>query len=133
MSRPRPIVAAATACDQVIVGKDDVASIIRMVDVYYIRSDAPAEGARIKLRLFLGMRSGDVVGEHDVGLQFRAASGKPQSVQVTRVSFPGGAAGANIVVDADIAAEEGQHWFDVLWYGDVLTSIPVRIERRAEP
>src|SRR5262245_17231073 len=132
MRNTKPLIAAATACDQVILGKDNVPSIIRMVDIYNlepIRNLKEGEVGSIKLTLFVSLRAGDLRGDQQVDVVLRPPTGP--SMQLPQLTFALGNepnAGANVIVQFDMPVHAfGMHWFDLLWKGELLTSIPLKL------
>ena len=142
MPNTKPLVAAACACDKVLVERDNTATLIRIVDTYTFPTPTtaipPSSRPAVSFTLFISLKSGDLTGQHEVGLLLRQPNGKSPPAQRWPVVLNGGEHGVNLTVDFTLAGEPGAmpemglYWFDVLWGTDVLTSIPVRL-KLAEP
>jgi hypothetical protein len=134
---PRPFVQLACVCEKVLIEPDSVPSLIRVVDTYTIDDPAGLPGglkAAMPLTIFVSLKSGDVVGEFDVGLRFVQPNGKAHPVRTWPMEFKGNEGGVNLKVDFSLGEPaEGLCWFDVLWGDDVLTRIPLRMKFRRTP
>lgn len=135
MPNTRPFVSAALICEKVLTEEAGVLSAIRIVDVFNIEpkpANWPKEFQRaLELVVLVCLKSGDLVGDYKVDLVLRSPDGKTieSSAQTIPVSFRGGEHGANLVVNTKLVTEDlGLYWFDVRWNGDVLTSIPLRLQ-----
>lgn len=127
-----PFVQAACVCEKVLVEADGGVSLVRIVDTLAldIRKELPPNaGILPPLTVFVALKSGDVVGEFEVGLRLAAPTGgKVYAPMKWPVVFNGGEHGVNLSVGFAIAEPMyGLYWFDVLWNGDVLTKIPFRL------
>src|SRR4051812_1385162 len=130
MSNPRPFIQAACVCEKVLVEPDSVASVIRMVDTYFLEVPTEPLPPNIKplleLTVFVSLKSGDVTGEHEVGLRLNAPDKQSQPVRKWPAEFRGGEAGVSLKVTFSLADPKfGLYWFDVLWNDEVLTRIPL--------
>jgi hypothetical protein len=83
MANPKPFVQAACICEKVLVEPDKVASLIRVVDTYFLElANPPNVEARLDLTIFVSLKSGDVTGYgrvvavQDIGI--RAADGRDE-------------------------------------------------------
>ena len=86
MANPKPFVQAACICEKVLVEPDKVASLIRVVDTYFLERPKeplpPNVEARLDLTIFVSLKSGDVTGYgrvvavQDIGI--RAADGRDE-------------------------------------------------------
>lgn len=142
MSNPRPFVAAAIACEQVLVSEDKVPSLIRLVDILSLD---PIPGlpkgaiAAVRLTLFVALRSLEITGDHNVHLVLHTPSGKPRNLPPAVAHFRSPDAkeesvGANLILKLDLPVEEfGRYWFDIQWEGETLTRIPVKLVLKGEP
>jgi hypothetical protein len=142
VSAHKPYVQAACVCEKVLIEPDNVPSLIRIVDTVTIDVKAigpgtPPPGLLEKLDLpviltaFVSLKSGDVVGEYDVGLRLNAPDGTPPPVRKWPVVLNGGEHGANVRIEFRLpSAKPGLYWFDVLWGDEVLTRIPLRVKPR---
>lgn len=125
--RPKPYVAVATLCEKVLQEKDNVVSLVRIVDTVKF-AVVPGQGA-IRLTLMVMLRSGEAIGRYEVRFVMRKPSGEQQELAVApTIELTGNEHGANIQADLLLRATEiGLHWFDVLVDGEKLTSVPLRL------
>lgn len=140
MANTKPYVAVACVCEKVLLESDGVASLIRVVDTYHLQMPETAPElptnvkAVVELTAFVSVKSGDVIGQHEIGLVLRMPDGKSTPRQKWPVVLNGGEHGANLKMDFRLPQppQLGLYWFDVLWADDILTSIPFRL-KLAEP
>ena len=139
MVNTKPFVAAACLAEVVIIEPDNVASIIRIADTFFIDvpPDLPADlKPAIVLNAFISLKSGDVKGSFDVELMLRPPSGEDHSFGSRPVLLEGGIHGANIRIRLDLRGIQldKPYWLDALWgkEREVLTSIPFQFKRRTE-
>jgi hypothetical protein len=111
----------------VLVEPDNVATLVRVVDTYTLPDVLPP-GIQFPLTIFVSLKSGEVVGDFEVGLRLNSPEGKDQPVGRWPVEFRGGEHGANLRIDFGLAnPQSGLYWFDVLWGDEILTRIPLRV------
>ena len=137
MSNVKPFVTLACICEKALQEKDDVLSIIRMVDVFYLRQiDGMPSGVAtgIEFTVAVSLKSGQIKGTFKVGIVVRLPSGQVNELMEPQpVLLKGDEHGTNVVVRVILEAKEyGLYWFDVLWEGEVLTSIPLRLKVKAD-
>jgi hypothetical protein len=135
VTNPKPFVQAACICEKVLIEPDNVASLIRIVDTLTLPDRLPPDTLIAPiLILFVSLKSGDVVGEHEVGLQLNSPDGKASPRRKWPVVFSGGEHGANLKFEFGLQPPQvGLYWFDVLWDEDVLTRVPFRLKSTGEP
>jgi len=147
MAKPntKPFITVAAVCEKVLREPDGVFSAIRIVDILTLKEELispPAnlpEGAQtvaaiqiLNLTLLVALKSGDVTGEHLIRVVMRDPNDK--TIPLPPGELPvvlKGNDGANYVLTFGLPlnARSGQYWFDVLWDGDVLTSVPLKLQR----
>ena len=135
MANSKPFVAAACVCEKVLQEKDDVASLMRIVDTFTLQAVnlPPGFEPMVSLTVFVSVKSGDVTGQHEIGLVLRSPDGKRHDVRKWPVVLNGGEHGAHLVLNFNLTKPKmGLYWFDVVWGEDNLTSIPFRL-KQAEP
>lgn len=130
--------AIATLCENVLLEKTGVASIVRAIDTYHLNEfpDAAPKGFQpvLQVKGFLSLKSGPVTGEHEIGLVFENPLGERTPVSTSRVVFEGNEHGVNAEIGLPILVKNfGLCWFDVLFDGDVITRIPLRLNPPAVP
>ena len=140
MSNPKPLVAVACFCENVLEEQDGVVSAIRIVDTYIIPPlpegiEIPPDAVRgvILLKGLVSFKSGDFVGPGIIHLMMHRTTG-----EVARLSPPegfpvelkGGEHGANLKLQIPLGVKNfGLFWFDVLWGDELLTRIPLRLRQ----
>lgn len=133
MANPKPLVQVATLCESVITEPDKVSSIIRIIDTIYLQVPpgvtlGPGEVGAVPLKAFISLKSGGVTGEYDLDLVLRTPSGKKGEPQKWHVSFLGNESGATARIDFMLPVKEfGLYWYDVIWEGETLTSVPIKL------
>ena len=134
MPMPKPFVQVACACEKVLREHDNVPSLIRVIDTYTLdQPKVPPPGFKptLALVLFVALKSGDVVGEYEIGLRLTKPDGAMNPVGKRSARFGGGESGVNIQVGFELESPtSGLYWFDVLWGDEVLTRIPLRLKLR---
>lgn len=140
MAKPKPLIQVATICENVLTEPDKVSSVIRIVDTMYVSLPdglqlAKGEVGAIQLKVFVSIKSGDVTGEFDLLVVLRGPSGKKAELPSKwHVSLLGGESGATLRIDFVLPVKEfGLYWFDVMWEGEVLTSIPLKLVEGQKP
>lgn len=133
MANKLPFVQAACICEKVIQDKDDIFSLIRIVDTYYLQpiKDVP-EGAvgAIELSVFVSVKSGDLNGSYEMSLALRNPIGEVKKLteKPLPVVLTGGEHGFNLNVHFMLEVKRfGLFWFDVIWGDELLTSIPLKL------
>ena len=129
----KPLVQIACICERVLIEPDNVASLIRVVDTYNLTTLPeplpPGVVLQTDLTAFISLKSGDVVGDFEVGLRLRSPDGKDSPIRMWKTEFLGGEQGVNMKIAFTLKDPKfGLYWFDVLWGDDVLTRIPFRLK-----
>jgi hypothetical protein len=126
-----PWISIATLCEKSLVEKDDVISVIRMVDRFTVPRPPEWDGKTpigLPLCGMLGLRSGGIKGSRTVRIYGTSPNGKRKKIQEVPIEFLGGDSGVNIRLSIMFGFKaEGTHWFDVYidkWHA---TRIPITI------
>lgn len=132
MENTVPFVAAAFFCERVLHEKDNVLSVVRIVDTYYVDADAktpPNVVPVVPLTALVMVKSGSVRGESQITARIRFPSGHfVDSPAKWPILLNGGEHGANLVLAIPISTRElGVYWLDIFWNDTPLTSAPVRL------
>jgi hypothetical protein len=129
-----PHLQAAVLCERILQEKDDVLTIIRVVDRFVRPTpgpDVPPQAQLIQVMLVVSIKPGGIgTGKYKVQLRMYKPNAQTHSGQIENdVFFPGGQdQGVNIVNPMlFVADEEGLYWIDVLFEGRVLTRVPFRV------
>lgn len=131
MPAPKPLVQVACICEKVLTETDNVPSLIRIVDTYNLRipDGGRIEDVGVELTAYIALKSGDVTGEHSVGLRLVPPGDERPHIRTWPVVFRGGEHGTNMKIQFVIPRPgEGLYWFDVLWGDEMLTRIPFRLK-----
>lgn len=135
MAKQKPWIAAACICEKVLVEKDNVNSLVRIIDTVIVEKNANAPaGAKLPpltVTVYVSLKAGTLNGQYELSLGLRRDGGGEPLPKAPSwpVAMEGGVTGTNISVEYTIAAPEFDlYWFDVLWDGEVLTSIPLLIK-----
>lgn len=127
----KPLVQVACVCEKVLTEPDNVSSLIRIVDTYHLTvpEGKKFEDGVVELTAYIALKSGDVTGEHTVGLRLVPPDGGETQTHRWPVVFDGGEHGATLKIAFVLPhPRSGLYWFDVLWGEEVLTKIPVRLK-----
>lgn len=130
--REGPFLGIAVFCEMVLNEKDNVQSVIRIIDRYTIKAapNSPAimPPTPIPLRALIMLKAGAAKGKHTVTLQPRTPSGGLLPKAGLPVLFEGEDRGVSLDLRMGFeASEEGLYWFDVFLNEKRMTSIPFRI------
>lgn len=138
---PGPYVKAAFLCEQVIEGKDNVLSFIRVVDKVthtVIGPVAPADMPPFvhRLKMVVMLVAGDSLGRYDVRVDIRDPSGLSKRGPSLSVEFSQPVSGHNLIGDLELRLErEGPYWIEVFFDAsdEPITKIPLQVSyRRAQ-
>jgi len=124
-------------CEKILQEKDGVLSAIRLVDSFFVERPTQALPenitAGIQLSALVSLKSGDITGEQEIQIKLRKPSGEMKDIGAWRVVFNGGEHGANFITNMMLSGTEyGLFWLDVVWQGEVLTSIPIKVVQRTQ-
>jgi len=129
-----PYVQAALFCDQVIIGNDNVLSLIRIIDTLTHSEHGPTAPAQMpevpyRSKLVIMLKSGMARGPHEVKIEPVLPSGEVKPPVLFTVHFEGEERGANLIVDFPYTYRlEGLYWFNVYVDDELITRIPFRVK-----
>lgn len=137
MPNKKPFVAAALACEKLLVEKDEVLSAIRIVDTYFIKSDLPesaSAGPPVLTNIVIALKN-DAPLQGEVSIAINTPNGETKEIpQKWPISFSEEISGANLLVALGIDSRHiGWTWVDVFWSGELLTKIPIRLVAGEKP
>ncbi len=131
-----PSVALACLCEKVLQEKDDVMTLVRVVDSFTITSESLPEGLDrgVELTAVVGVKSVDFSGQGNMTLVLLYPSGRNRELEG---SWPfvleGGAHGGNLVARLRLGASElGLYHLVVRWNGEPLVNIPFMLKAQGE-
>lgn len=137
----KPRLAAAVLCERVLIEKDDVASVIRLVDTFYVTipKELP-EGANpvISLTVFLSFKRSDEpdTGTHQAKMKIQPPTGPIQDLPLEMNFFfkPGDVAGSNMIIAIQLGVKEfGRFRLDVFVDGEgPVAEIPFMLLEQTE-
>jgi hypothetical protein len=138
----KPNLAIAALCDRVLETKDNVLSLIRVVDTFNISPmpknvSLPTElQPALMLTLVLSFKAGDAVGRHEALIRLYGPMGKRLEIQadqpetILAMDFRGGEPeqGANFVIGMGIRTPGyGNYHFDISLDGELVTVVPFKV------
>lgn len=141
MPIPKPFVAAACFCEQILQEPDGVLSAIRIIDTYLIPPlpegiEVPPDGIRgiVLLKGLISLKAGDAVAPGTVGLVMHKTTGEQLALS-PEGGWPailnGAGHGFNVKIQFPLGVKNfGLIWFDVTWNGEVLTRIPLTLRQQ---
>jgi len=128
-----PYLNAALICEKVLQEKDEINSIIRIVDRVVITTAASSSPEKmpptqLNLNVFLSFKSGSSRGRHTIKWVVETPSGIRKPEQLLPALFEGDDRGVNFIIGLNMVIDqEGVYWFDVFLEDQLLTRIPLRI------
>ena len=129
-----PHLQAAFLCERVLVERDGVKSVIRIIDRVthtVVSPDPPQEMEPFDYRLwlFLSFKSGSARGSHDLKVRLVRPSGESPAPFTQTILFEGDdERGNDVIADLNIRlTDTGLYWFDVRLNDVRVTRIPLRV------
>lgn len=147
MNDARPYLAAALMCERVLEEKDQVLSIIRVVDIFYVQpfpkdfpKEAQAGAPFVAMLCFKKSFAETSPIKHTVSLILHGPSGTPikpagqtEETLIASFVFEAEKTAANIVVNTLLSADKiefGTYWYQVTVDGEQVTRIPFKVLER---
>lgn len=138
----KPYLAAAFFCEKVLEQKDDVISVIRIVDTFWVTippnmpSDVKPAIQITGLLSFKKATPGQEAEKHEVRMKMVSPSGKAPPVVSREINFkPGEIAGHNLIIGFNLGVEEfGLFQLQVSVDDDeIITRVPFRVLEAVSP
>jgi hypothetical protein len=130
--QPKPLLSAALFCHQVLIGKDNAMSAIRIVDRIdtFINDPNPEIKVPILIWMLISFKSGGVKGERTMKLIWRMPTGKNKLIGEQVLPFNGDEeVGVNSRIRTSLFIKTaGVYWVDVILDRTKYTSVPLRID-----
>jgi hypothetical protein len=135
--KPMPLVNVATACEKVLIEKDNVVSAIRIVDVFNVVPPPiplPAE-VGLQMTALIVLRAGDFRGEAEISIAIVTPDGQRQNVpEKWPMLFQEENTGGNLVFNFAMAVRHiGLSWVEVMCDGVLLTKFPIMLQQAPKP
>ena len=130
-----PYVQLAAFCENVLDEKDEVKSLIRVVDHLTKEWTGPGtefpepQEGDFSLAYVLLLKSGDAEGTYPLSMKWLIPNGEQRDVLETIAHFHGGEHGVALVVRMNIGAEQGLHWLVSYLDGHQIAKSPLRVSR----
>jgi hypothetical protein len=138
----KPFLAAAFFCEKVLEQKDDVLTVVRIVDQFFVTIPLNMpEGVKPAVQLtgllsFKKSSPGAEAETHEVRMKLRFPSGKVQPLPPREIIFkPDELSGCNMILNFGLGVEEfGLFWLEVSVDDDaVVTRMPFRLLEAVSP
>lgn len=128
-NRKTPHLATAVLCEKVLQEKDEVTSLIRVIDTINLSGEARTlPPGVIVFNIVVNFKSGEARGRRRLRIVGRAPSGKKVAAYEHALEFKGDEHGVSVVALTRMSVtEKGLYWFDVLVNREMMTRIPLRI------
>jgi hypothetical protein len=137
----KPSVLLAAIFERAIRDSDNMLTMVRMIDVVNVASNAPADvmskaiaeqGAPVQGQMVLVFKGGELDATHEVAVAAHSPNGEvrefPPISSVFGSTVPGGVPGSNVIVNIQMSVKsEGIYWFEVKLDGETVTSVPLQI------
>lgn len=133
-----PFLQAAAICEKVITEKDNVVSLIRMVDRLTFMIQGPA-GIKprgvLGITVLIGFKAGDFEGKRKLEVSLWSPEGKQIAETGTKVHLQGRTkgpeSGQTVQLEFPVPVENvGVNWLSVSLGGKEMTKIPFRIRHQ---
>jgi hypothetical protein len=130
-----PYVNVATFCDTVLEGKDDVLSIIRIVDRLGVEATGPEAPDELppgilQTNLVVGLKAGQARGRQTIQIVIEEPDGTRKPSPERAINFSGGDnSGVNMIIPVAIpVTKAGLYWFDVEVNERLVTRVPLLVD-----
>lgn len=126
-----PICVAMVPCDQVIMGADGTATVVRIVDTIGVPPERATKGGAIQIGgvyLFMLVKNGDATKDYEVNVGIVDPSGKRSTIGKTEKITPNTPeSGRNIVMPIVVVwAGDGLYWYEASVGKSRIARAPVR-------
>ncbi len=128
-----PYLLAAIFCERVLQEKDNVLTVVRIIDRLTITAaglQPPEEmpPSNVSVFLLVILKSGFIRARHTLRIIPTTPSGRTLPEMSAGVLLEGDDRGVNVILNVQLlASEEGVYWFQVLFEEQLLTRVPLRI------
>lgn len=131
-----PYIAAAIICEQALQEKDNVISLIRLVDIMNTtftpsNEEEAAKGIRIPLEftLFISFRAGPARGKREVIVHLYDPAGDHRfQTGPYPMVFTSAEQGHNLKIQSSLTLKDpGVYWFEIVVGGQAVTRVPLTV------
>ena len=127
-----PFLVSAVLCEKIITEKNNVATLIRIVDKFTLGPignipQAFMEQAAFRVFAFISFKSGDAKGKKNLRIKMRLATGETSTETSVPLVFKGGSQGPSAHVEMGVPAKEGLHWIEVYLDTKLVTKMPLKV------
>ena len=128
-----PFLVAALICERVLLERDGVLSVIRIIDQLthtIVAAAMPDELPKVpySFTFLISFKAGRARGRQNVAVTMEDPSGTRRQLFAQSMQMEGENRGANWVIQANVTfTKEGLYWFDVLLEDEVATRIPFKL------
>jgi hypothetical protein len=128
-TRHGPHLQVAALCERVITESDRVSTLVRLVDIFTIKSDKDdLPPGILQPTLVVAFKSGDAKGKFPLTVFARDPSGKKLAQLKAEIELLGGGQGPLIQVELPVPiSTTGLHWMDVHLGSRLMTRVPFEI------
>ena len=122
-----PFVTLAAICEKVLVEKDGVMTIVRVVDRFMA---PPGEDVHIEGHLVLSFNSRTISGKYEFDLSLENTDGSEANTKTHPVFLRGNGAGGAVVIRLKVTlGKRGVYWFNVRSHegGEMIARTPFTI------
>jgi hypothetical protein len=129
----KPYLQAALLCEHALREKDDVLSVIRIVDRWTFKTSKRDAGGQpppfaVQCTGVVILKSGGFKGKKTISMHLNSPSGERNLLVGVPATFEGQDHGVSVVISLTMRVpEEGLYWIDVLLDDEQVTRMPMRI------
>jgi hypothetical protein len=139
MANAKPMVQVACICENVLMGGDNIVSLIRIVDKFEAQIPPnlpPGIPAGFPLNIFIRLTFAEIPGEGEatMSVQARKPDGTFGGKAITPIHLAADSRNVQVRTGFHVLSpQDGSYWFDVYWNDDMLTSILAEVKLVAAP
>lgn len=132
MRNTKPFVQVACVCENILFDKDNVASLIRIVDAFKVnvpKDLPPGMPGGFPISIFIRLSFADEVREPTkVSIQSLRPDGTRGVKSDISVGTVAGYRNVQIRIESHVInPQAGNYWFEVSWNDELLTKIPITV------
>jgi len=134
-TKKRPWLSVAVICEKALIEKDFTPSLVRIIDILTVESDAPEMPPGVlKFTLFMLFRGGPAVGTKTLEIRGISPSGKKLIEHQRELEFFGDERASIVDVQMQMSVtNQGLYWFEIRLDGNLETRVPLRVRYLQKP